>query len=360
LSGCAVWEGGLLTLRSPAAARPWIPEAQAPVRHLLRSGAMQRHSTSDADRKLLGLDGGLRSLGAVLDSVAATSSTVLLLGETGTGKELLAREIHARSPRCNRAFVAVNCAAFCDGLLESELFGHESGAFTGAHRTRLGRFEMADGGTILLDEVGEMPIRAQVALLRFLQEREFERVGSSQTRTVDVRVIAATNVRLEARIRQGAFREDLFYRLNVVPLFLPPLRERKEDIPTLARAFVEELGLLFGKRVTLSDEALATLETHSWPGNARELRNVLERAVVMAEAEALLSPAALVGLGPPANDGRPALSVVEEIRAVTEEEAARAIRDALYSVHGNKAAAARRLGIPRTTLHDSMRRLKLG
>jgi len=321
---------------------------------------MRRTSMPDSERRLLGLDGGLRSLGAILDSVAAASSTVLLLGETGTGKELLAREIHARSPRASCPFVAVNCAAFCEGLLESELFGHESGAFTGARRTRIGRFEAADGGTILLDEVGEMPIRAQVALLRFLQEREFERVGSSQTRTVDVRVIAATNVILETRVRQGAFREDLFYRLSVVPLFLPPLRDRKEDIPRLARAFVEEFGLRFGKRVALSAEALATLETYSWPGNARELRNVIERAVVMAEAEALLSPVALVGMGSPANGERPTLSLVEEIRAVTKEEEARAIRDALYAVRGNKAAAARRLGIPRTTLHDSMRRLKLG
>ena len=220
---------------------------------------MRRLPAAPSEPLLLGLDSGLRSIGAVLDAVAVSASTVLLLGETGTGKELLAREIHVRSPRAGRPLVAVNCAAYCDGLLESELFGHEQGAFTGAQRTRVGRLEAADGGTLFLDEVGEMPVRAQIALLRFLQEREFERIGSNQTRAVDVRVVAATNAKLEERVGAGSFREDLFYRLNVLRLFVPPLRERLEDIKLLARAFVLEFTRELGKQVSLTDAALESL-----------------------------------------------------------------------------------------------------
>jgi len=330
------------------------------VRPLLCNAGMQRHSPSDPGRTLLGLEGGLRAVGALLDSIAAATSTVLILGETGTGKELLAREIHARSARANRPLVAVNCAAFCEGLLESELFGHERGAFTGAERTRLGRFEAADGGTIFLDEVGELPIRAQVALLRVLEEREFERVGSSASRTIDVRVIAATNANLAERVRERAFREDLYYRLGVVLLVLPPLRERLEDVPVLATAFVEEFARRFGKSVEISSEALAALQRHAWPGNVRELRNLVERAVLLAEPGARISSMELAVLGA-VTEGRGAPPpLVGEIRARARQEQRRAIVEALRAEGGNIASAARRLGVPRTTLHDSIRRLKLG
>jgi transcriptional regulator with GAF, ATPase, and Fis domain len=327
---------------------------------LLCDTGMERHSPSDSGRTLLGLDGGLRAVGSLLDSIAAATSTVLILGETGTGKELLAREIHARSARAHRPLIAVNCAAFCEGLLESELFGHERGAFTGAERTRLGRFEAADGGTLFLDEVGELPIRAQVALLRVLEERKFERVGSSASRTIDVRVIAATNANLADRVRERTFREDLYYRLGVVLIALPPLRERLEDIPVLATAFVEEFGRRLGKSVEISAEAVAALQGNDWPGNVRELRNLLERAVLLAKPGTRISPAEVVVLGAVADGCCVSMPVVGEIRARARQEQRKVILEALHAAGGNIAGAARRLGVPRTTLHDSIRRLKLG
>ncbi|HXX31960.1 MAG TPA: sigma 54-interacting transcriptional regulator [Myxococcaceae bacterium] len=317
-----------------------------------------RRDTAKDGVKLIGLDGGLRSVGHVLDQVAASESTVLLVGETGTGKELVARELHARSPRAARPFLALNCGAMPDGLLESELFGHECGAFTGAERARTGRFEAADGGTLLLDEVSEIPLRGQIALLRLLQEREFERVGSCQTRRVDVRVIAATNTSLERLVECRTFREDLYFRLSVVPLYLPPLRERREDLPQLAVSFLEEFGGTLKKRVTLSPAALAALAEHRWPGNVRELRNVLEHAVVLARDG---DEIAHVQLGPCRVESPPGpeRSVVSEIREGARRQKRDRIADALRASGGSKTDAARRLNMPRTTLHDSIRRLGL-
>jgi len=318
---------------------------------------MRHLSTVPGCRGLVGLEGGLRAIGAVLDRVVAAPSTVLILGETGTGKELLAREIHARSARCKSPFIAVSCAALPDGLLESELFGHESGAFTGAQRRRIGRFEVAQGGTLFLDEVAQISAHAQVTLLRVLQEREFERLGSSLTRPADVRILAASNVSLEERVSLGLFRQDLYYRLSVIEIVLPPLRERREDISPLATTFLEQISAELGKRVDLSGDARRALERYPWPGNARELRNVLERAVVFAAPEAVLTESDL--RLPPGIDKQEA-SLVVGIRHQATLDSVRTIAEALRAARGNKADAARRLGIPRTTLHDSMKRLKLG
>ena len=228
-----------------------------------------------------------QSIEAVLEQVglvAPTSATVLLLGETGTGKELLAREIHARSHRHNEILVSVNCAALPAELVESELFGHEKGAYTGATTKELGRFEVADGGTIFLDEIGDLPLSLQVKLLRVLQEGEFERLGSSKTRRVDTRIIAATNRNLEKLVRSGDFREDLFYRLNVFPITIPPLRDRMDDVPDLVDALLQEIGVNLGKKVShITDESMQKLRHYSWPGNVRELRNVLERAAILSK-----------------------------------------------------------------------------
>jgi Nif-specific regulatory protein len=223
----------------------------------------------------------------VLARVAPSRATVLLRGESGTGKEVVARALHDASPRAERPFVAVNCAALPEALLESELFGHERGAFTGAHEVRKGRFEAADGGTLFLDEVGELPVAAQVKLLRAIQERQFERIGGRRTITVDVRLVAATNRDLEAAVAEGAFRLDLFHRLQVIELVLPPLREREEDIPLLVERFLAELMAEHGRRVTLAPGAMAALASARWPGNVRQLRNVLERLVVASPRDAI-------------------------------------------------------------------------
>jgi transcriptional regulator with GAF, ATPase, and Fis domain len=215
--------------------------------------------------------------------VAPTDSSVLITGETGTGKELIARAIHKRSARSQRAFVSVNCAALAPSLISSELFGHEKGAFTGATQRRLGRFELANGGTIFLDEIGELPADTQVALLRVLQEREFERVGGTQSVQVDVRVVAATNRDLRAAIANGTFREDLYYRLNVFPIQMPPLRERKDDILTLLEYFVRRFGRKLGKTFSKIDKRTVELfRSYDWPGNVRELQNVVERSVIVS------------------------------------------------------------------------------
>jgi len=230
-----------------------------------------------------------------IDMVAPTDSTVLVLGETGTGKELVARAIHKNSKRSNGPFVKVNCAALPESLLESELFGHEHGAFTGATQQRTGRFELADGGTIFLDEIGEMPLPAQSRLLRVLQEQELERVGSSQTIQIDARVIAATNRNLLDMVDDGSFREDLYYRLNVFPIGVPPLRERKEDIPTLVRFFLSKLAERLGKKPrTVPASIIAALQEYAWPGNVRELENVIERAMILSTGETLQLPSGVI------------------------------------------------------------------
>ncbi|HWT78584.1 MAG TPA: sigma 54-interacting transcriptional regulator, partial [Candidatus Methylomirabilis sp.] len=256
-----------------------------------------------------------------VEQVAATDSTVLILGETGTGKELIARAIHNRSTRRDRPLVKVNCAAISAGLVESELFGHTKGAFTGALERRVGRFELADGGTIFLDEVGELPLETQVKLLRVLQDGEFEPVGSSKTVRVDVRVIAATNRNLEQAVREGRFRADLYYRLNVFPLDVPPLRARLSDLPQLVMFFVSRLSRKFGKRVdAVSQETMERLASYPWPGNIRELQNIVERAVVLAQGPVLTLGHDLLpvqaGVSPP--DESPA-EVVRALASTTPE-----------------------------------------
>src|SRR5438094_4672672 len=236
--------------------------------------------------EIVGSAASLRQVLAQVAKVAPTDSTVLILGETGTGKELIARAIHKRSRRASRAFIRVNCAAIPTSLIASELFGHERGSFTGALQRHLGRFESADGGTIFLDEIGELPQETQIALLRVLQEREFERVGGNQPISIDVRVLTATNKDLNAAVTEGTFRKDLFYRLNVFPVQLPALRERQDDIPLLAEYMIDRYAKRVGKKITkISKKALDLLQGYHWPGNIRELQNVIERAVILSDGE---------------------------------------------------------------------------
>jgi formate hydrogenlyase transcriptional activator len=303
-----------------------------------------------ADRDLRSLTGESRAMKAVrlaIQQIARTDSTALILGETGTGKELVARAIHQLSPRRDRLLVAVNCAALAPGLIASELFGHEPGAFTGATRRRTGRFELAHRGTLFLDEVGELPLETQVLLLRALQERTIERVGGGQPIAVDVRVIAATHRDLSAAVAQGRFRADLFFRLNVFPIPVPPLCERREDIPDLVRHFLHHFGRRMGKApVGVSPATLELLTGYPWPGNVRELENIIERAMIVTAGDTLqVDPSWLT----PA----PAAGVVRQDRPGLAELERRAIRDALDRCHGriygpNGAAAA--LGLKPTTL----------
>jgi transcriptional regulator with GAF, ATPase, and Fis domain len=306
--------------------------------------------------------------------VAPTDSTVLLTGETGTGKELIARAIHEGSPRSMRPIVSVNCAATPASLIAAELFGHERGAFTGALQRRPGRFEIAAGGTLFLDEVGELPMETQIALLRVLQEREFERVGGTTTIHADVRVVAATNRDLAAAIAAGTFRSDLYYRLNVFPVEVPPLRERREDIRALIEVFVDRYARRAQKTIRrISDKTVALLEAYAWPGNIRELQNVIERSVIMCESEVFsvdeswhprdldreLSPRQpLQLLQFPTSESRAAESSPSSRTLEEIERAAilRALRSANWMVGGTNGAAAS-LGLKRTTLQSRMRKL---
>jgi formate hydrogenlyase transcriptional activator len=289
--------------------------------------------------------------------VADCDSTVLIGGETGTGKELVARAIHRRSRRASRAFVALNCAAIPRDLIASELFGHEKGAFTGALQRRLGRFELANGGTIFLDEVGELAADTQVALLRVLQEREFERVGGREHIKVDVRVIAATNRDLMAGVADGTFREDLFYRLNVFPLELPPLRERREDIPMLTEYFIGRYARGVGKTFRrASRRTLDCLQSYPWPGNVRELQNVIERSVIISDTDEFTVDQSGLSRRELRSGTRIGLfnSLAEQEKAMVED-ALRASRGRVFG----PAGAAMRLGIPRSTLESKIRALKI-
>ena len=298
--------------------------------------------------EIVGSAASLRQVLAQVAKVAPTDSTVLILGETGTGKELIARAIHKRSRRAGRAFIRVNCAAIPTALIASELFGHEKGAFTGALQRRLGRFEAADGGTILLDEVGDLPAEAQVALLRVLQEREIERVGSSHPIAVDVRVIVATNQDLEAAVARGTFRADLFYRLNVFPIALPPLRARADDVPVLVEYLVERFAKSAGKKITrIEKRTMALLQAYDWPGNVRELQNVIERAVVLSEGETFSIDDSWLKAKAPPPDGEQERATIEGALAATQGRVA-----------GPNGAAAR-LGMPRQTLDSRIRALRI-
>jgi transcriptional regulator with GAF, ATPase, and Fis domain len=309
----------------------------------------------------------IQQLLSVVRKVAATDAVVLLRGESGTGKELLARAVHDTSPRAGKPYVKVHCAALSANLLESELFGHVKGAFTGAHRDKIGRFELANGGTLFLDEIGDISLEVQTKLLRVLQEKTIERVGSSEPLKVDVRIIAATHQNLEELIRQGRFREDLFYRLNVFPIAAPPLRDRCEDIAELAVYFVQQSAQRCKKNVLhIDDDALALLKSHPWPGNIRQLENIIERAVVIAETETLTlqdMPAELFGSN---GDALPAPAQTAQERDFVPVSTFRNERDrfereqlvrALAGAAGNKAEAARILGIARSTLVSRMKKL---
>ncbi len=281
---------------------------------------------------------------------AASKSTILLLGESGTGKELFARAIHNWSDRKDRPFIAINCVGLSKELLESELFGYEKGAFTGASQLKRGKIEIANGGTVFLDEVGDISEELQAKLLRFLQEREFERVGGTQLIRVDVRIIAATNRNLEAAVKEGRFREDLFYRINVVPIVLPPLRGRKEDVPSLAQFFMQRFSIEAKKSFTaISQEALEALHAYDWPGNVRELANVIERAVVLGQPPTIqiedLSPGIVAA---EAETGSP--STPQSYHESIDEYRREVIVNALAQTQGNRAAASRLLGLQRSYL----------
>jgi DNA-binding NtrC family response regulator len=313
-----------------------------------------------------------------VEQVAPTSSSVLLRGETGTGKELVAHAIHINSPRHDKPFVKVNCAALAPGVLESELFGHEQGSFTGAMTRRLGRFELADGGTLFLDEVGDLPMEVQIKLLRVLQEKEFERIGGHETIRTDVRVISATNRNLEELIAQGRFRQDIYYRLNVFPITLPPLRERVEDIEYLVKHFLEKFHRTTGKRIdTIEPEAMARLKSYEWPGNVRELENVIERALIVAPKNILTVaclefgpapvPADRMGATPSRASELPSARPPSPLRAsastplneqLKNQEQTEIVK-AIETTSGNIAAAARALGLNRSTLYYRLRKYGL-
>ncbi len=287
--------------------------------------------------------------------VAPTRATVLILGESGTGKEMIAKAIHQLSPRAKQPMVSVHCAALSPTLLESELFGHERGAFTGAHERRIGRFEQAQGGTLFLDEIGEIDPALQIKLLRFLGERTFERVGSSKTLTADVRLVAATNKDLEAMVKAGTFREDLYFRLKIVELYLPPLRERMEDVPLLAKNFLSEFAEENGKPITdFTAEALEMLLNHRWPGNVRELRAAIESAVVMCRGERISArdlPRTVRSEAAPSGD--PVRVLAKTDLTVKEAEKQLIIR-ALKETGGNRTLAAKKIGMPRRTFHRKL------
>lgn len=312
----------------------------------------ERAETSFLDT-IVGRRGSLRSILSQVEAVADANTTVLITGETGTGKEVIARAIHELSPRRNRNLVKVNCAAMPAGLLESELFGHERGAFTGAINSHVGRFALADRGTLFLDEIGDMPLELQPKLLRVLQEREFEAVGSTRTTRVDVRIVAATNQDLKQMVRDREFREDLYYRLNAFPIYLPPLRERKADIPELVEYFVQQFAASMDKTIeTIPEDTMRALVRHCWPGNIRELQNYIERGVILSN-DGIFEPAPLESCEP--------LEVEQEISNPTLEDKVRreilaACQRANWKLGGPRGAATR-LGLKRTTLFYKMKRL---
>jgi formate hydrogenlyase transcriptional activator len=307
---------------------------------------------------IVGSSEALRKVLRQVTKLASSDSTVLILGETGTGKELIARSIHKRSNRADRAFIGVNCAAIPQSLIASELFGHEKGAFTGATQRRLGRFEAANGGTIFLDEVGDLPSEIQVALLRVLQEREIERVGSNKVIPIDVRVIAATHRDLNTLVAEGKFREDLLYRLNVVPIDVPPLRERVADTPLLVEYFIDRFGKKAGKKFgTIDKKSLGLLQAYDWPGNIRELQNVIERAVILCEGETFSVDETWLRPELPVARSRP--SALNRVLARQEKEMIEAALTQCYGRVSGPSGAATKLGLPARTLDSKIKRFKI-
>ncbi len=341
--------------------KPFDPdEVQQVVEKAVRTSELQQSEASldpddDPEKLLLGESRALRDVRRMIARVAPTTATVLITGESGTGKELVAQSLHQQSERADRSLVKINCAAIPEGLLESELFGHEKGAFTGASRRKPGRFELADGGTLFLDEIGEMPLSAQPKVLRAIQDGRFYRVGGTRTIEVDVRLVAATNRELEKDVRDGRFREDLFYRLNVVPIHMPALRERSDDIEPLARFFVERFARRLSRDVDGIDPAVLTsLRGHAWPGNIRELENVIERAVLLSDTATITLADLPEGLDPGPSGPSP---LRDQIRDATRQLERRAILDALDATSGNVTHAAERLGLSRRGLQLKMREL---
>jgi PAS domain S-box-containing protein len=314
-------------------------------------------SSASIFEEIVGKSPALQEVLAVVAKVAPTDSTVLITGETGTGKELIARAIHKRSGRAARVFVTVHCAAIPSSLIASELFGHEKGAFTGATQQRLGRFELAEGGTIFLDEIGELPAETQIALLRVLQEHEFERVGGSKTIRADVRVIAATNLDLHAAIDAGAFRNDLFYRLNVFPIETPSLRERKEDIPLLVEYFIHRYAKKAGKKILrINKETLDMLASYDWPGNIRELQNVIERSLILSETENFTVDKSW--LSHKSRQTHLGKALLNSFATHEKELIEAALADSQGRVSGPSGAAAK-LGIPPSTLDSKIKTLRI-
>jgi formate hydrogenlyase transcriptional activator len=317
------------------------------------ASAAAEESIPRAFEGMIGASEALKRVLAHVKTVASTDSTVLLEGETGTGKELISRAIHALSQRRSRNFVKFNCAAIPAGLLESELFGHERGAFTGALSRKIGRFDLADKGTLFLDEVGEIPLELQAKLLRVLQEQEFERLGSTQTQRVNVRFVAATNRNLAEMVSGKEFRDDLYFRLNVFPIVIPPLRERREDIPLLAEFFVQEFSQRMNRQIdTILASTMTQLTEYSWPGNIRELQNFIERAVILTTGSTLNAP--LGDLKSPV-DTQP---VATTLKQAESGHILKTLRETRWVVGGPRGAAAR-LGLKRTTLMGKMKKLGL-
>jgi DNA-binding NtrC family response regulator len=311
--------------------------------------------------EILGNSTPMRKVFELIGKVAETTTPVLILGESGTGKELVAREIHRRGPRATGPFVAVNCAALAEGVLESELFGHERGSFTGATAAKKGKLELADRGTLLIDEIGDVPVATQVKLLRFLQEKEIERVGGTKTIKLDVRVLAATNRDLKKRIEESLFREDLYYRINVISIQVPPLRDRREDIPLLVQSFLARLEKEIGKKGTIDEEALSLLQMYDWPGNVRELENVIERALVLAEQASVMAkdlPQEIRG-GEGAKAAREEYYEVSGLQGQIERIEREIIRKALEDTDWNQTKAAQELGLKRSSLQYKMKKYTL-
>lgn len=346
-----------------AKGRLQIDELEMRIARALRSQKLETENVSLRQQldtrfgleNIVGESPAMQEVFDVIQQVAPTRATVLLAGESGTGKELVAKAIHQLSPRAKQPFVAVHCAALAASLLESELFGHEKGAFTGAHERRIGRFEQAQGGTLFLDEIGEIDATIQIKLLRFLGERTFERVGSNKTQTADVRLVTATNKDLAALVKAGTFREDLFFRLRIVEINLPPLRERSGDIPLLAQSFLKEFATENGKAVRdFTADALELLLNYSWPGNVRELRAAIESAVVLCRGERIsardLPRTVRADTALAADPGR---ALARNDLTVKEAEKQLIIR-ALKETNGNRTAAAKKIGMSRRTFHRKL------
>ena len=308
---------------------------------------------------LIGSSTGLKKVVETIQKAAPTDSTIMVYGETGTGKELIARSVHENSNRKNGPFVAIHCAALTKTLLESELFGHEKGAFTGADQQRKGRFEAANGGTIFLDEIGEIAEDVQIKLLRVLQEKQVQRVGGNQVINVDVRVVTATNKNLAQMVKEGKFREDLYYRLNVIPVTVPPLRDRMDDVPALAEFFLQKFNRQLGKQLTFSKSAMDHLCKYDWPGNVRELQNILERTIVLSTGPEIDVEDLKLNVDESLKVENVSVGSPQNIRHEIQKKEAEKLTQALSDANGNLSEAARSLGIARSTLFDRLKKYKL-